>query len=202
MLSKRQKQIYDFVQDFIEEEGYAPSLMEIAANFGLSSPATVHQHMKALEDKGYIQRGWNRKRHIQMLQPAAVAVEQQVQLPLLGRIAAGQPIEAVADDETVAVPRAMIGSHGRHYALRVNGYSMVNDHILDGDLVVIRHAESAINGETVVALIDGENVTLKRFYREDRRVRLQPANAVLEPIIVDADAIRVQGVVVALLRRY
>jgi len=158
--------------------------------------------MKALEDKGYIQRGWNRKRHIEMLQPAAVAVEEQEILPLMGKIAAGQPIEAVADDETVAVPRAMLRTGGRHYALQVNGLSMIDDHIVDGDIVVVRHAESAANGETVVALIDGENATLKRYHREGRRIRLQPANETMAPIIVDAGAVQVQGVVVALLRRY
>ena len=202
MLSKRQKQILDFVKDFIDREGYAPSLMEIAGHFGLSSPATVHQHMKALEDKGFVQRGWNRKRHIEMLQPAAVPVEESETLPLMGRIAAGQPIEAVADDETVAVPRAMIGRRGRHYALQVNGQSMIDDHILDGDLVIIRHAETAADGETVVALIDGENATLKRIYHEGKRIRLQPANESMKPIVVDASAVQVQGVVVALLRRY
>jgi repressor LexA len=202
MLSKRQKEILDFLKEFIGTQGYAPSLMEIAEHFGLSSPATVHQHMKALADKGFIQRGWNRKRHVEMLQPAAVSTDDTAELPLMGRIAAGQPIEAVADDETVSVPRAMVGSRGKHYALQVNGQSMIDDHILDGDLVVIRHAETASDGETVVALIDGENATLKRYYREGKRIRLQPANESMEPIVVDANAVQVQGVVVALLRRY
>lgn len=202
MLSKRQKEVFDFVQQFMQSEGYVPSLMEIAAHFGLSSPATVHQHMKALETKGYIQRGWNRKRHIEVLQPAAVTVNDHEELPLLGRIAAGQPLEAVADNETVAVPRSMLSRSGDHFVLQVSGSSMIDDHITDGDLVVVRHTDAARDGETVVALLDGESATLKRIYREGKRVRLQPANETMPPIVVDADTVQVQGVVVALLRRF
>jgi repressor LexA len=201
LLTKRQKEILDFLQSFLEAQGYAPSLSEIAAHFGLSSPATVHEHMKALEEKGFIQRGWNRKRSVTLLSATELAGEEAVELPLLGQIAAGRPIEAVLDDEAVSVPRAMIGP-GRHYVLKVKGESMVDEHILDGDLVVVRASEAAENGETVVALMEGANATLKKLYREAGRIRLQPANEAMAPIIVDEAAVVVQGITVGLIRRF
>lgn len=204
LLTKRQKQILDHVTDFVAEHGYAPSLTEIAAHFGLSSPATVHEHLKGLEEKGFIQRGWNRKRSVMLLKPEGElpVAEEAIQLPLLGQIAAGQPIEAVLDEETVSVPAGMIRTGRRNYALRVRGSSMIEDHIVDGDLVVIEARESARNGQTVVALLDGVNATLKRYYHEGKRVRLQPANETLAPILVNEDDLKIQGIVVGLIRNF
>jgi repressor LexA len=203
-LTKRQKQILDHIQGFIAEHHYAPSLTEIAKHFGLSSPATVHEHLKGLEEKGYIQRGWNRKRSLTLLDPKAQepAVEESIEVPLLGQIAAGEPIEAILDEETVAVPNAMIRPGRRHYALKVRGSSMIDDHILDGDLVIIQTTATAENGQTVVALVDGAAATLKRYYREGPQIRLQPANEEMAPIYINEENLNVQGVVVGLMRAF
>jgi repressor LexA len=200
LLTKRQREILEFLRSFVKEAGYAPSLSEIAWHFGLSSPATVHEHLRALEEKGFIERGWNRKRSVTLL-PEEDRTE-YVEVPLLGQIAAGRPIEAVLDDQTVSVPRDMLRSGRRFFALRVRGDSMIDEHIIDGDLVVVRSTADAENGDTVVALIDDQNATLKKYYREGRRIRLQPANENLRPIMVDEEALKVQGVVVGLIRRY
>ncbi len=203
MLTKRQKEILSFVEGFVAREGYSPSLAEIGEYFGLSSPATVHQHLKALEQKGYIARGWNKKRQVTLLGDAPnAAAEPAIELPLLGSIAAGQPIEAVLDQETVSVPQTMIRATKRHYALRVTGDSMIGDHILDGDIVVIEAAQSANNGDTIVALVEGQSATLKRYYREGAAIRLQPANPSMDPIYVEEANLAVQGKVVALLRGF
>lgn len=199
LLTKRQREILDYLQDFVREQRYAPSLSEIAAHFGLSSPATIHEHMKALESKGFIERGWNKKRSVTLL--GGSESPEYIQIPLLGQIAAGRPVEAVLDDQSVTVPREMVGSK-RCYALRVRGTSMIDEHILDGDTVVVQAVSEAANGDTVVALVDDAYATLKKFYREGRKIRLQPANASVEPILVDSDAVKVQGIVVGLIRRY
>lgn len=199
LLTKRQREILDFLQHFVLVQGYAPSLTEIAAHFGLSSPATVHEHLKALENKGFIERGWNRKRSVTLLDDSKSLEYQQI--PLLGLIAAGRPVEAVLDDQTVSVPRDMVGRK-RCYALRVRGTSMIDEHILDGDLVVVHSISEASNGDTVVALVEDTYATLKKFYREGDRVRLQPANESLEPLWLDGEAVKIQGIVVGLIRRY
>jgi len=200
LLTKRQREILDFLRAFVKEAGYAPSLSEIAWHFGLSSPATVHEHLKALEEKGFIERGWNKKRSVNLL-PATDRVE-YVEIPLLGRIAAGQPIEAILDDQTVSVPRDMVAGGKRYYALRVRGDSMIDEHILDGDLVVVQSAADAANGDTVVALVLDTTATLKKFYREGRQIRLQPANENMKPLILDEEDVKIQGIVVGLIRRY
>jgi repressor LexA len=200
LLTKRQREILDFLQAFVKESGYAPSLSEIAWHFGLSSPATVHEHLKALEEKGFIERGWNKKRSVTLL-PSQDRVE-YVEIPLLGQIAAGQPIEAVLDELTVSVPREMVRGSKRYYALRVRGESMIDEHILDGDLVVVESAADANNGDTVVALVLGSSATLKKYYREGRQIRLQPANSSMKPILLEEEDVKVQGVVVGLIRRY
>jgi repressor LexA len=199
-LTRRQKEILDFVSAHIEDKGYAPTIEEIGDHFGLRSLATVHKHLTNLQDKGLIKRAWNRSRALELV-PTQIEVR-AVELPLLGYVAAGTPIEAISGTETIVVPEDMIG-RGDHYVLRVRGESMIEEQIRDGDFVIVEDRQTARDGEMVIALVDGENVTLKKLYRErDGRVRLQPANATMDPIVLDADRVRVRGVVVGVLRRY
>lgn len=198
-LTKRQKEILDFIEAGIREQGYAPTLEEIGAHFGLRSLATVHKHVSNLESKGLIRRKWNHSRAIEMVQhrrrPRAV------ELPLLGRVAAGQPIEAIEDDENIEVPESFVRRRNT-YALKVRGDSMIDEGILDGDHIVIEEKPEPNDGEMVVASIDGE-ATVKRFYRESGgNVRLQPANDKYDPIIVRDRDLQIRGVVVAVMRRY
>lgn len=196
-LTKRQKSIFQFIEDYLEANDYSPSLEEIGAHFGIASMNGVHKHLKVLEERGYIRRMSNKARSIQI-----VAEEQERHtLPLLGYIAAGQPIEAVASPEEVEVPEYLM-KKGEHYILEVEGESMIDHHIQNGDRVVIQKSDHANNGETVVALIDGENATLKQYYREGRRIRLQPANSTMEPIYVEESRLRIQGILVGLIRKY
>ena len=198
-LTKRQREILDFLSEFIEQHGYAPSLEEIGRRFGLSSLATVHKHLANLQEKGFIKRAWNRSRSVELVSTRVGA--RAVELPLLGRVAAGAPIDAVVSDETVSVPEDLVGARDT-YALRVQGDSMIDEQIRDGDLVIVEDRKTAENGEMVIALLGGNEVTLKKFYRENGQVRLQPANERLEPLIVDASSVQVQGVVVGVMRRY
>ena len=198
-LTRRQREILDYLKEFIDERGYAPSLEEIGARFGLSSLATVHKHLMNLQEKGFIRRAWNRSRSVELVQTRAGG--RAVDLPLLGYVAAGEPIEAVVSAETVTVPEDLVGAR-ETYALRVRGSSMIDEQIRDGDLVVVENRQVARNGEVVVALLDGSDVTLKTFYREKNHIRLQPANKSLAPIIARPEAVRVQGVVIGVMRRY
>ncbi len=198
-LTRRQREILDYLKEFIDERGYAPSLEEIGARFGLSSLATVHKHLMNLQEKGFIRRAWNRSRSVELVQTRAGG--RAVDLPLLGYVAAGEPIEAVVGAETVTVPEDLVGTR-ETYALRVRGSSMIDEQIRDGDLVVVEDRQVARNGEMVVALLDGTDVTLKTFYREKNHIRLQPANKALAPIIATPEAVRVQGVVIGVMRRY
>jgi repressor LexA len=198
-LTKRQREILDYLQDFIQQHGYAPSLEEIGRRFGLSSLATVHKHLTNLQEKGFIKRAWNRSRSVEMI--PATSGGRSVDLPLLGYVAAGMPIEAVATNETIAVPEDLVGRRDT-YVLRVRGNSMIDEQICDGDFVIVEDRKTAQNGETVVALLSGSDVTLKKLYREGGRVRLQPANPTMQPLFVDADQVQVQGVVVGVMRKY
>ena len=198
-LTKRQREIFDFLNEFIDQNGYAPSLEEIGRRFGLSSLATVHKHLTNLQEKGFIKRAWNRSRSVELV-PSRVGTR-AVDLPLLGNVAAGAPIEAVVSAETVSVPEDLVGKADT-YALRVRGNSMIDEQIRDGDLVIVEDRKTANDGEMVIALIQGEDVTLKKFYRDNGRVRLQPANESIQPLIVDAAQIQIQGVVVGVMRRY
>jgi repressor LexA len=197
-LTKRQKEIFDFVRAYIERDGYAPSLEEIGERFGLSSVATVHKHVQNLVEKGLLRKAWNRSRSIELVEAEPPGT---VEIPLLGSVAAGQPIEAVPTVDVVPVPAEMIGSK-KCYALRVRGDSMVDDHIVDGDLVVLESRKEPHNGETVVALIRRDDVTLKRFYLDGPNVRLVPANPALHPMEFPAEDVEIQGVVVGLLRHF
>lgn len=199
-LTKKQKEILDFVRDFSEANGYAPSFEEIAEEFGYGSLATVHEHLENLRAKGYIRKAFNESRSIELV-PTGLRTE-AVSLPLMGNVAAGSPIEAVDQQEVVNVPEDMIG-RGEHYVLRVNGDSMIEEQIRDGDYLVVRHRETAQNGDMVVALVDQESATVKKFYREtDGRIRLQPANATMQPMYFGPDRIQVQGIVMGVMRRY
>ncbi len=198
-LTKRQKEIVDFLDDYIAERGYAPTLEEIGARFKLSSLATVHKHLKNLQDKGLIKRKWNHSRALELVPQKRKAAA--VELPLLGRVAAGVPIEAIETPETIAVPEDLVRRE-KSYVLRVKGDSMVGDGILDGDYIVVEERPHAEDGETVVALIDGE-ATVKKFFREKGgRIRLQPANERMAPILVREKDFTSRGRVVAVLRKY
>jgi repressor LexA len=199
-LTRRQKEILDFLDRYIERKGYAPTIEETADHFGLSSLATVHKHLTNLEKKGLIKRDWNRSRALELV-PTQVSVK-AIELPLLGRVAAGSPIEAVQASETIFVPQDMVGRK-ETYVLQVKGDSMIDEQIRDGDYVIVENRRSARDGEMVIALLDGDSVTLKKMYREGGgRVRLQPANARLKPLFVDQDRLRIQGVVIGVLRKY
>jgi len=198
-LTKRQREILDYLNDFIQQHGYAPSLEEIGRRFGLSSLATVHKHLTNLQEKGFIKRSWNRSRSVELI-PARVGTR-SVEVPLLGYVAAGAPIEAVAGAETINVPEDLVGRHDT-YVLRVKGDSMIDEQIRDGDYVIVEDRKTAENGEMVIALVGGADVTLKKFYREAGRIRLQPANPAMQPMLFDPDHIQVQGVVTGVMRRY
>jgi len=200
-LTKRQKEILDFLELFLAEYGYPPSYEEIARNFGYTSLATVHEHLGNLSDKGYIRKSRNSSRSIELVQTNGGA--SAVELPLLGLVAAGQPIEAIEDQETLAVPEDFVGRGGRHYVLKVRGDSMIDEQIRDGDYVIVNSRNTADNGEMVVALVHGDSATVKKFYREgDGRVRLQPANVTMSPMFFPSEDVMVQGVVVGVIRRY
>jgi repressor LexA len=204
-LTKRQKEVLDYLVAFETKHGYAPSFEEIGKGMKLTSLATVHKHITTLEKKGFIRRGYNQSRSIEILQlPKSVkdqVLERKVQeLPLVGRIAAGRPLEAVEERETLSLGDFAHG--GNSFALQVKGTSMIEDHIMDGDFVVCEQTQVANSGEIVVALIN-EEATLKRFYREGPgKIRLQPANSEMAPIIVPANEVKIQGRVIGVLRKY
>lgn len=237
-LTRRQKQVFDFLVDFINKQGYSPSFGEIGTGLGLSSLATVHKHLQTLEKKGFIRRGYNQSRsleviavpsgvpftrtavqpfgrpraavggeathlpHVETASPAPAQLLGHMEFPLLGRIAAGQPVEAVSDAETFTFGDFTRG-RSNLFVLRVKGDSMVDDHICNGDYILVEGTQIANNGDIVVALIDGTDATLKRFFLEsDGKVRLQPANAQMEPIVVPAREVKIQGRVVGVLRKY
>jgi repressor LexA len=201
-LTRRQREILDFIESFIQSYGYSPSFEEIASFFGYKSLATVHEHLSNLERKGYIRRNYNESRSVEPLEasrPRAAASS----VPLLGLVAAGAPIEAIEDQESVAVPEDMLAGRGPHYVLKVRGDSMIDDQIRDGDCVVVDGRETAEDGEMVIALVGGESATVKRYYRESEgRIRLQPANENHAPQIYDENDVRVRGVVIGVIRKY
>ncbi|MBI1815351.1 MAG: transcriptional repressor LexA [Deltaproteobacteria bacterium] len=199
ILTKRQKQLFDYIEGYITGHGFAPTLEEIGAQFGLSSLATVHKHLTNLEQKGLITRQANLSRAIEVV--SRQKKRRAVELPLLGRVAAGQPIEALETADTIAVPEEFVRKQNT-FVLRVAGNSMINDGIFDGDYIVVEERHVPENGETVVAVIDGA-ATVKRFHREKGGIiRLQPANDTLKPIRVSSAAVTIRGVVVAVMRKY
>jgi repressor LexA len=198
MLTPRRKQILEFLELYIEQHGYAPTIQEIGRHFHLSSTATVHKHLTALEQLGLIERSQHRSRAIEF---KASAEEGPPQVPMLGRIAAGRPIEAILMPETTLVPKDMVG-RGRTFALQVHGDSMIDEGIFDKDTIVVLTKQTAENGQIVVALVDGQNATVKKFYREKQLVRLQPANERHKPLLLEPDRVQIQGVVIGVIRRY
>jgi repressor LexA len=196
-LTKRQKEILDFIRAYRADKGISPTQREIREAFRLSSFGTVQKHLKRLEEKGALSRDWNRSRGISPTDEKGAGRG----VPLLGLVAAGRPIEPFPQEESIEVPAALLGKGGDHFVLRVRGESMIEDGILDGDFVVVARRPNAESGQTVVALIRGE-ATLKRYYAEGARVRLQPANAAMKPLTVDARDVTIQGVVTGLIRDY
>jgi repressor LexA len=200
-LTKRQREILTFLGSYSEDNGYAPSFEEIASRFNYNSLATVHEHLSNLERKGYIKRSYNESRAIQIL--PSDAFPKAIELPLLGTVAAGVPIEAANSGETIAVPNEFVRRSGSHYVLKVRGNSMVDAQICDGDYVIVNERHSVDNGEMVIAMLGGNAATVKKFYRErDGRIRLQPANDTMSPMYLDENDIAIQGVVVGVLRRF
>jgi repressor LexA len=196
-LTKRQKQIIDFINQFTEDNGYAPSYREIGDHFGLSSTATVCEHIQTLEEKGYLKTDPNEARSIEIIENEKASA---VFLALAGLITAGVPIEAVEQKEKIAVPADLVKNEGQSYVLKVKGQSMIDEGIFDGDYVVVEKNEHPENGQVVVALLDNSYATLKKFYKEANRIRLQPANSTMKPIF--AKNVTVQGIVRAVIRKY
>ena len=200
-LNRKQTEVFSFIKGFVKDEGYAPSYREIAAHFELASPATAFQHVQALIEKGYLMSGEEGlARSIEVVEPKNAWGHGIFNLPLAGLIAAGAPIEAIETKETMAIPSDFVVDHMNSYVLRVKGNSMIEDGIFDGDYVVVERSNYPKNGDVVVALLDNTYATLKRFYRETNRIRLQPANREMQPIFV-RDVI-VQGVVRAVIRKF
>lgn len=196
MLTKRQKQVLDFIKEYQERRKYSPSLEEIRKHFGLASVSTADFHISKLESLGYLKRKYNKPRSIEI-----VKKEPMVKIPLLGTIAAGEPIEAIQNKEIIAIPKNKIPSSSEVYALRVVGNSMIDENINDGDIVLVKHQATAENGQKVVALIDNYEATLKKFYKEKGHIRLQPANKSMEPLIFrNGRDISIQGIVLDVIR--
>ncbi len=198
-LTKRQKEILEYLRGFIDENGYAPSFREIAYYFDFSSTGTVAEYVNILEQKGYITKDAMEARTIQ-LTPSFNDGAEMLNIPLEGVIDAGRPIEAIRTHETIDIPRDMMGR--KTFALRVRGNSMIEDGILDGDYVIIEQSASARNGDIVVALVDNENATLKRFYNEKAGIRLQPANSSMKPMRFAKKRVTIQGRVKGVIRKF
>jgi repressor LexA len=197
-ITRRQKEVLDFLSTFTQRKGYSPSYEEIANGLGLNSLATVHKHVTNLHNKGLLQRSHNRSRSIDVL--AQKARRPSDRLPLMGRIAAGKPVEAIETAETISLSE-IVGSR-EVFALEVRGDSMCDEHIVNGDFVLVERTATAREGEIVVALVDGADATLKRFYKEGAMVRLQPSNSAMAPIYAPADRVSIQGKVLGMLRKY
>ena len=202
-LTRRQRQVYDFIAQFVAGNGYSPSFEEIGEALGLSSLATVHKHITNLEQKGILKRAYNRSRSIDLLPLKSrmrASLGASVELPLVGRIAAGKPVEQLENPATLSL--ADFTRSKDVFVLQVTGDSMQDEHIVDGDYVLVEKTRTAHNGDIVVALVDQNDATLKRIYREGERVRLQPSNAAMKPILVPAARVQVQGRVIGVLRKY
>jgi repressor LexA len=198
-ITKKQSEVLNYIISFAENNGYSPSYQEIATGLGLQSVATIHQHVKALAVKGYLKNDFNKRRALEPISNNNF-LSTAFNLPLSGLIAAGQPIEAIEGNDTMSVPSMLVNNPANTYVLKVKGDSMIDDGILDGDFVIIERNHSPQNGDVVVALLDNSYATLKRFYREAKRIRLQPANKTLKPIF-SRDPL-IQGVVRGVIRNF
>ncbi len=201
-VTAKQRRVYEFIRGYIESNHESPTIAEIGKHFQMSSSASVHAILVALEREGLIKRVPNISRGIQIVQQKGGDDDDDTEIPLLGTVAAGQPIEAILRQDTVAVPKDMQG-RGRTFALRVRGDSMIDENIEDGDVLIVASQQTAENGQVVVALIDGNYATVKKFYREPEFIRLEPANPQFKPIFIKTpDRIQIQGVVRGLIRKY
>ena len=205
-LTKKQKEVLDFIKSFTNDNEISPTQREIKEHFGLKSYGSVQKYLKYLKEAGLLEQDWNSKRGLKIIEsirPEIRQVSESYEIPLLGNVAAGNPIEAIEDaSEMLEVPKFMISSAHRHFALNVQGDSMIEDGILSGDIAICKQQDVATTGETIVAVIDNE-ATLKKFYQEKNHIELHPANHRLKPIIVSADQhFRVVGKLVALFRQY
>ncbi len=199
-VTPRQRQVYDFIRRFIEVNKQPPTIAEIGKQFKMSSSASVHSILIALEEEGLIKRIPNVSRGIEVVRQETP--DDDAELPLLGLVAAGQPIEAVLSHQTVSVPKDMVGRE-RMFALQVRGDSMIDENIQDGDVIIVASQQTAENGQVVVALIDGSYATVKKFYREPEFIRLEPANPQFKPIFIKTpERLQIQGVVCGLIRKY
>ena len=201
-VTAKQRRIFEFIRRYIESNQEAPTIAEIGRQFQMRSSASVHAVLTALEREGLIKRIPNVSRGIQIVQKEGGGGDDDNEIPLLGTVAAGQPIEAILSHDTVAVPKDLQG-HGRTFALRVRGESMIDENIQDGDIIIVQSQKTAENGQVVVALIDGNYATVKKFYREPEFIRLEPANPQYKPIFIKTEErIQIQGVVRGLIRKY
>ncbi|MFY9226880.1 MAG: transcriptional repressor LexA [Blastocatellia bacterium] len=198
IISEKQRQVYDFIVKFVKTEGHSPMIRDIARHFGFSSPATVHKYLVALEAAGMIVRG-KRNALVQLLPEEHNS--EAIDIPLLGKIAAGRPIDVIAQEEAISIPKEMLG-RSRTYALRVVGDSMIDEHIADGDLIIVEHCQQAQNGQTVVALVNDSSATVKKIFFDKGQVKLQPANTKYQPLMFDPGQVKVQGRVIGVMRRY
>jgi len=198
-LTKRQKELLDYLKNFIAHHGYSPTFEEIAQQFAFHSKGTVYKHLMNLKEKGLITKDWNRSRSIELI--SDIVETALVQLPLVGVVRAGEPIEAALNNETIAVPSDLVRK-GRHYVVRVKGDSMIDEHIRSGDYVVVKEQPSAENGDVVIALVNGSEVTIKKYFRENGNIRLQPANKDFSPMVLPFDRVMVQGIVVGIMRKF
>jgi len=199
-LTPKQKKLLDFINDFYSDNGYYPSYREIANYFKLSSSSTVAAHITALKNKGYLETSFNKSRSIDII-PEQSEFQEEVHLYLAGLITAGEPIEAVEEKETISIPKWLGANNpAESYVLKVKGDSMIEEGILDGDYVIVERNNYPQDGEVVVALLDNSNATLKKFFREKDRIRLQPANSAMRPIYVKDPLI--QGVVKGVMRKF
>lgn len=199
-LTPKQRTVLDFIRRFFADWGYAPTIAEICEGLGLSSTATVHKHLKTLVEKGHIDALPRRSRGLSV-KPQAIDHSHGMDVPMLGRVTAGQPIEINEVPETISLPESMVG-RGETFVLEVKGDSMIDEAIKDGDLVIVEKRTTADNGEMVIACIENEEVTLKRIYREGNRVRLQPSNPTMPPIIIEHQDVTIKGIVIGVLRKY
>jgi repressor LexA len=202
VLTRRQREIFDYVREFVRERGYSPSLEEIGAHFELTSVATVHRHVELLVEKGFLRKVANSSRSLEPAEDRAAAPAATVELPVLGAVAAGSPLEVFDTDDRVSVPAAMVRRRADTFVLRVRGDSMIDEQIRDGDQIVVERAHEARKGEMVVALVRGSEATLKRFHRRGGKVILEPANPAYRPLELPASEVEIRGVVRGLLRTY
>ena len=199
-LTKKQKMVFDFIVNYINENGYSPTQMEIKEHFGFKSLGSVQDYIRYLKSGGYLENDPNSVRGLTPAQNENVQLEPTIEIPLHGKVAAGSPIEAMEGNEMISIPARLVGN-GTHYALTVSGFSMIEDGILDGDTIIVKQKNTANNGETVVAVIDNE-ATVKRFYKKPSHIELHPANSTMKPIIVDTGEFEIKGVLVGLIRAY